>query len=146
VPAPAPAAAAPPAGGALPALRARRALLAEDNDINALLVRKMLERLGWQVERVASGGAAVEAAERGGFGVALMDVQMPGMDGYEATRRIRAREATAGGHLQIIALTANAMKGDEELCRKAGMDLYVPKPIGLEALRAALEAAQGAAG
>ena len=133
-------------GGGLPALRPRRALLAEDNDINALLVRKMLERLGWQVERVASGGAVVEAAERGGVAVVLMDVQMPGMDGYEATRRIRAREATAGGHVQIIALTANAMKGDEELCKAAGMDLYLPKPIGVEALKAALEAAFSAEG
>jgi PAS domain S-box-containing protein len=144
-PAAPPAAAPAPDGGGL-ALRPRRALLAEDNDINALLVRKMVERLGWQVERVASGGAAVEAVERGGFTVVLMDVQMPGMDGYEATRRIRAREATAGGHLPIIALTANAMKGDEELCKEAGMDQYVPKPIGLEALRVALEAAWSARG
>ena len=131
------AAPSPPPAPASP----RRALLAEDNDINALLARKMIERLGWQVERVASGAAAVERARQGDFEAVLMDVQMPLMDGYEATRRIRAHEGRLRRRVPIIALTANAMKGDEELCLQAGMDLYVPKPIGLEPLRVALEAA-----
>jgi CheY-like chemotaxis protein len=116
----------------------RLALVAEDNDINALLARKMLERLGWKVERVATGAAAVERSEAARFQLVLMDVQMPVMDGYEATRRIRAREAEFGGHLPIVALTANAMKGDEEVCRQAGMDRYVTKPIQAEALELAI--------
>jgi PAS domain S-box-containing protein len=116
-------------------------LLAEDNDINALLARKMVERLGWRAERVATGKAAVERLAEAPFDAVLMDVQMPEMDGYEATRRIRDREAAVGGHVPIIALTANAMKGDEQLCLQAGMDLYVAKPLQLEALKAALERA-----
>jgi two-component system, sensor histidine kinase and response regulator len=123
--------------------RPRLALLAEDNDINALLARKLIERLGWKVERVDSGVAAVEKLELGGYDVVLMDVQMPLMDGYEATRRIRAREAKSGEHVPIVALTANVMKGDEELCRAAGMDLYVAKPIHLEELKVALDASLG---
>ncbi len=118
------------------------ALLAEDNDINALLARKMLERLGWKVERVSNGLRAVEKLRAGRYDVVLMDVQMPEMDGYEATRMVRDREQIAGrARTPIIALTANAMKGDEVRCQEAGMDLYVAKPLSLESLRTALDAA-----
>jgi len=118
------------------------ALLAEDNDINALLARKMLERLGWRVERVANGQQAVDKLEKLRFDAVLMDVQMPTMDGYEATQRVREREqSTSRPRAPIIALTANAMKGDEVRCVQAGMDLYLAKPLSLEALKTALDAA-----
>ena len=75
------------------------------------------------------GGGAVEAVETGQFDVVLMDIQMPGMDGFEATAAIRAKEKIRGGHIPIIALTAHALKGDEEDCITSGMDGYVSKPI-----------------
>jgi len=118
------------------------ALLAEDNDINALLARKMLEKLGWRVERVANGAQAVQKLEAGRYDAVLMDVQMPTMDGYEATHHVRDREqADKLPRVPIVALTANAMKGDEVRCLQAGMDLYLTKPLGLEALRTAMNQA-----
>jgi CheY-like chemotaxis protein len=105
-------------------------LLAEDNEVNRMLAAKLLTKRGHTFVAVGDGREAVEALEAGGeFDVVLMDVQMPVMDGFEATAAIRAREAEHGGHLPIVALTAHAMKGDLERCLAAGMDAYVSKPI-----------------
>ena len=111
-----------------------RILLAEDNRVNRFLAVRLLEKAGHQVQTAANGEAAIAALAQGGFDLALMDLQMPEMDGFEATARIRERERGAGGHLPIIALTANAMVGDEERCRQAGMDGYVSKPIDIARL------------
>ena len=113
-------------------------LLAEDNVINQRLVMRLLEKQGHTVEVVSNGREALAAVVRRPFDLVLMDVQMPEMDGLEATAAIRAQERQKGQHLPIIALTANAMKGDAEVCLAAGMDDYVSKPIKIEALRAAL--------
>ena len=109
--------------------RVLRILLAEDNPVNQLLVVKMLEKRGHSVAVTANGREALAALEAGDFDAALMDVQMPEMDGFEATAQIRKREAETGGHLPIIALTAHAMRGDRERCLNAGMDGYLSKPI-----------------
>jgi CheY-like chemotaxis protein len=110
------------------ALVRRRVLLAEDNPINARLATRLLEKLGQDVRHCGNGREAVEAFGRGDVDVILMDVQMPELDGLEATRQIRARELGAS-HVPIIALTANAMKGDDQLCFDAGMDAYLTKPL-----------------
>jgi CheY-like chemotaxis protein len=95
-----------------------------------MLAAKLLTKRGHTYVAVNDGREAVAALEAGGtFDVVLMDVQMPVMDGFEATAAIRAREAGTGGHLPIVALTAHAMKGDLERCLDAGMDAYVSKPI-----------------
>jgi PAS domain S-box-containing protein len=113
-----------------------RVLLAEDNPVNQKLAITLLQNQGHGVEVVADGEAALAALERELFDVVLMDVQMPGMDGLEATRRIRAREGS-GPHIPIIAMTAYAMKGDRERCLAAGMSDYLAKPIhGTDLLRA----------
>jgi signal transduction histidine kinase/DNA-binding response OmpR family regulator len=117
-----------------------RVLLAEDNPINQKVELRMLERVGYRADAVANGLEALEALERRAYDVVLMDVQMPEMDGLEATRRLRARSAGTG-RPQVIAMTANAMEGDREACLAAGMDDYVAKPVRLEALAAALERA-----
>jgi two-component system, sensor histidine kinase and response regulator len=130
-----PSALAPP--GRAPALRV---LLAEDNLVNQKLAVRLLERQGHRVTVVPNGReaveiiAAAEAGEREAFDVVLMDVQMPEMDGLEATRAIRLRERSTGRRLPIVALTAHAMKGDEEKCLAAGMDAYLAKPIRAEEL------------
>jgi signal transduction histidine kinase/CheY-like chemotaxis protein len=113
-------------------------LLAEDNDINRKLAITLLERQGWRVFAVHDGDQAVKAVERGGFDLVLMDVQMPVMDGLEATRRIRALPAPAG-RIPVIGLTAHAMKEDRDRCLAAGMDHYVSKPVSPHALYAAIE-------
>jgi signal transduction histidine kinase/ligand-binding sensor domain-containing protein/ActR/RegA family two-component response regulator len=113
-----------------------RVLVAEDNLVNQRLIARLLQKWGHQVTIVASGEQAVEATVASPFDVVLMDVQMPGMDGFEATQAIRAREAATGGrHLTIIAITAHAMKGDRERCLEAGMDAYVSKPVEAAELR-----------
>jgi signal transduction histidine kinase/CheY-like chemotaxis protein len=120
-----------------PPPRPLRVLLAEDNEVNAQLTAAMLQRLGHTVRVVRDGRAAVDAVADGGFELVLMDVSMPVLDGLEATRAIRARERENGGNerIAIVALTANAMKGDDLLCLSAGMDAYLPKPVTVEALR-----------
>jgi PAS domain S-box-containing protein len=112
-------------------------LVVEDNRINQQVLTAMLENMGHVVHMAGNGDAAVEAFEPGFFDVVFMDVQMPNMDGYEATGRIRKIEA-GKSHVPIIAVTANAMKGDREVCIEAGMDDYIPKPIDPNALRAAI--------
>ncbi len=111
-----------------------RILLAEDNLINQRLARYTLERQGHRVVVAATGPEALAALEREPFDLVLMDVQMPEMDGLEATATIRRREEGTGKHMPIIALTAHAMKGDRERCLEAGMDGYVSKPIEADAL------------
>jgi signal transduction histidine kinase/CheY-like chemotaxis protein len=116
---------------AMPALRI---LLAEDNAVNRFLATRLLEKQGHHVTPVLNGRDAAAAVEREPFDVVLMDFQMPEMDGLEATRVIRAREHASGGRVPIIALTANAMVGDEERGIEAGMDGYVSKPIDIDKL------------
>ncbi len=113
-----------------------RVLIAEDNAVNVKVAAGMLARLGYQVSVAANGREALEALEREPFDVVLMDCQMPEVDGFEATRRIRQR-CPSGGPV-VIALTANALAEDRERCLAAGMDDYIAKPFGLEALAACL--------
>jgi signal transduction histidine kinase/CheY-like chemotaxis protein len=119
-----------------------RILMAEDNTVNQLVARKLLERRGHTVTVAGNGREALNLFDARRFDLVLMDVQMPDMDGFEATTALRAREAQAGGHIPIIAMTAHAMKGDQQRCLDAGMDAYVTKPIKPSALFAAIEAAR----
>src|ERR1700676_3058616 len=126
------------------ALRAQRArdrnriLLAEDNIVNQKVALRFLEKLDFRVDVVADGHAVIAAWESGNFDLILMDCQMPKMDGYAATREIRKLEQ-GEAHIPIVALTAHAMKGDEEKCRAAGMDDYLTKPIDRAKLEACLD-------
>ncbi|CAN7442481.1 response regulator [Phenylobacterium sp. LjRoot225] len=104
-------------------------LVAEDNAINQRVAQRLLERRGHRVEIVDDGAKAVEAVAGDGFDLVLMDVQMPVMDGFQATAAIRAAEMQTGAHIPIVAMTANAMRGDRERCLAAGMDGYVAKPL-----------------
>jgi CheY-like chemotaxis protein len=113
-----------------------RILLAEDNIVNQKLALRLLEGLGYRAELAANGIEVIEALERQRFDVILMDVQMPEMDGLDATREIVRR--WGADRPRIIAMTANAMQGDKEICIEAGMDDYVGKPIRIEELVAAL--------
>ena len=112
-----------------PHLSGLNVLVAEDGDANQRLVKALLEKQGVHVTIANDGSVAVEAWREGHFDIILMDVQMPFMDGLEATAIIRAEEASIGQHIPIIALTARAMKGDRELCLQAGMDGYLSKPM-----------------
>jgi two-component system sensor histidine kinase/response regulator len=109
--------------------RAMHILLAEDNSVNQRLATRLLEKRGHQVIVAGNGREALSALENHAFDLILMDIQMPEMDGMEATAKIREKEELAGGHMPIVALTAHAMKGDEEMCLAAGMDDYLSKPI-----------------
>jgi signal transduction histidine kinase/ActR/RegA family two-component response regulator len=109
-------------------------LLAEDNRVNQFLTVRLLEKEGHRVEVVVNGHAALAALDADNFDLALMDLQMPEMDGFETTAIIRERERASGRHLPIIALTANAMVGDAERCFEAGMDGYVSKPVDVRRL------------
>jgi two-component system, sensor histidine kinase and response regulator len=106
-----------------------RILLVEDNAVNRLVATRLLEKGGYRVVVAENGREAVDLAQRGGIQLVLMDVQMPEMDGFEATQAIRNRERVTGAHLPIVAMTAHAMKGDRERCLAAGMDDYLTKPI-----------------
>jgi CheY-like chemotaxis protein len=111
-----------------------RILLADDNPVNQLLAVRLLESRGYQVSAVANGREAVDAAAARDFDLILMDVQMPAMDGFEATRLLREREQSGARRVPIIAMTANAMRGDREQCLAAGMTGYLSKPIRPEEL------------
>jgi signal transduction histidine kinase/CheY-like chemotaxis protein/HPt (histidine-containing phosphotransfer) domain-containing protein len=122
-------------------LRPLHILLAEDNAVNRKIAVGMLEKRGHSVVSAENGKAALGALESGGerqFDLILMDVQMPEMDGFEATALIREKEKSTGGHIPIIALTAHAMKGDREACLNAGMDGYLSKPLNSEELLMAM--------
>jgi two-component system, sensor histidine kinase and response regulator len=106
-----------------------RILLVEDNAVNQILALRMLEKRGHTVTVAANGKEALEVLGKNAFQLVFMDVQMPVMDGLEATRAIRARESGSGVHVPIVAMTAHAMVGDEDRCREAGMDGYLSKPI-----------------
>jgi two-component system, sensor histidine kinase and response regulator len=116
-----------------------RILLTEDNAINQRVATGLLSRRGHHVEIANNGREALDWLARESFDVVLMDVQMPIMDGFEATRSVRDAEAVRGGHIPIIAMTAHAMAGDRERCLECGMDDYVAKPIDATALMHAIE-------
>ncbi len=146
-PAPTPAAADsgnPDLRAALPqadSVTGARILVAEDNPVNQLLARRLLEKRGWRVSTVDNGAAAVNHWREGEIDLILMDIQMPQMDGLAATREIRRQEAQEKRALAtpIVALTAHAFKDDEEHCLAAGMDAYLSKPIAAEKLYAVCE-------
>lgn len=120
-------------------IRSLRILLAEDNLVNQKVAIGLLSKHGHEVVVAANGKEAVEVWEMGDHEVILMDVQMPEMDGVEATKAVRAKENGTGNRIPIIAMTANAMKGDREACLAAGMDDYVSKPVKPDDLYATLE-------
>jgi two-component system sensor histidine kinase/response regulator len=109
-------------------------LLAEDNVVNQKLATRLLEKMGHRVTLAGDGAAAVRAHAAGTFDLILMDVQMPEMNGLEATSHIRAREVRSGERVPIVALTAHAMQGDRDRCLAAGMDDYLSKPLNAAAL------------
>jgi PAS domain S-box-containing protein len=134
------------AGDTQPAALARkgpngpfRILLAEDNVVNQRLVFAALRKQGHDIEVATNGHEVLAAIDRTAFDLILMDVQMPHMDGLEATAAIRETERKSQGHMPIIAMTAHAMKGDMERCLDAGMDDYLTKPVDLERLREAVQ-------
>ncbi len=115
-------------------------LVVEDNHVNQVLIKRQLSKLGYQHDLATSGEEALELlAKPHAYELILMDCQMPHMDGYECTRKLRKLEQNTGKHLAIIALTANAMKGDRELCIEAGMDDYLSKPVMVEVLKTKLD-------
>jgi PAS domain S-box-containing protein len=116
------------------ATRPLRILLAEDNIVNQRLAIGLLEKMGHQVTVACTGNEAVTFTEKDAYDLVLMDVQMPDMDGLEATQLIRQREATTGGHIPIIAMTAHAMDSDRQRCLDVGMDDYLSKPIRTQEL------------
>ncbi|MCC7418672.1 MAG: response regulator [Planctomycetaceae bacterium] len=120
-----------------------RILLAEDNVVNQRLAQGLLEPRGHLLTIVGNGEEAVRAWEAGAFDLILMDVQMPAMDGLDATRTIRRREATLGTHIPIVAMTAHAIKGDRERCLEAGMDEYIAKPVRPRELYSLLQRLMG---
>jgi two-component system CheB/CheR fusion protein len=118
----------------MPATARARVLVAEDNIINQRIAQSLLTKRGHTVKVVNNGREALDALEQESFDVVLMDVQMPDMDGFEATAAIRERERATGGRVRIVAMTAHAMHGDRERCIAAGMDDYISKPIDQERL------------
>jgi CheY-like chemotaxis protein len=118
-----------------------RILLAEDNLVNQRLAQLMLERLGHGADVVSTGAEAVTAATQLPYDIILMDLQMPMMDGLEATRRIRT-SVLPQPQPRIVAMTANAMPGDRERCLSAGMDDYISKPINLAEIARVLKSCQ----
>ena len=139
---------APPAEPAAPRPAPRRSardgarvLVVEDHPVNRLLAVRLLERLGCIVDVAVNGVEAVEMSGTCDYAAIFMDCQMPELDGYEATARIRRREHEGGDHVQIVAMTANTMEGDRQRCIASGMDDYVPKPLHAEELELALRRA-----
>ncbi|MDF1554316.1 MAG: MASE3 domain-containing protein [Deferrisomatales bacterium] len=118
----------------LPSQAPAHVLLAEDNEINQALTEALLRKRGWTVTSVQDGRMALEVLRTGTFDVVLMDVQMPAMDGLEATRLLRERESGGDRRVPVVGLTAHAMKGDRERCLTAGMDDYLSKPVDPEEL------------
>jgi CheY-like chemotaxis protein len=121
-----------------------RVLLVEDNAVNQEIGLAMLQSIGCEVDLAADGREAIDATQARAYDLVLMDCQIPEVDGFEATRAIRARESSSGGkapnrRLTIVALTANAMQGDREQCVAAGMDDYLSKPFTARQLRAMLQ-------
>ncbi len=129
-----------------PVVRLMNVLVVEDGRVNQLVASKFLEERGHSVKVVENGREAIEAVRCEKFDAILMDVHMPEMNGYQATATIRQIEARIGGHVPIIAMTANALKGDREQCLRSGMDGYVSKPVhAVELLRAVERYADGRA-
>ena len=112
-------------------------LVVEDYPINQEITKELLEMMGCDVDVVDSGAEALEAFRRNSYDLIIMDIQMPEMDGYEATKEIRRIEGTTK-HVPIVALTANALQGDREKCLSAGMDEYISKPFRAAELEAVL--------
>jgi CheY-like chemotaxis protein/HPt (histidine-containing phosphotransfer) domain-containing protein len=124
-------------------LRPLRILLAEDSVVNQRLAVALLKKWHHEVAIAGNGREALDALEREPFDLVVMDVQMPEMDGLEATAAIRAREQETGGHIPIVAMTAHAMKGDRQRCLDAGMDGYVAKPVRARELYEMIESFAG---
>ncbi|MGZ4838630.1 MAG: response regulator [Terriglobales bacterium] len=119
-----------------------RILVAEDNLVNQTLIVRLLERMGHEVLLAHNGREALELSAGAGLDVIFMDVQMPEMDGYEATAAIRERERGGGLHTRIVAMTAHALTGDRERCLAAGMDGYIAKPLGMSELQREIDEAR----
>ena len=114
--------------------RSLKILVAEDNSVNQKLITRLLEKRGHRVTLASNGVQALAALEKAPYDLVLMDVQMPGMDGLEATTLLRAREKASGEHQAVVAMTALVMKGDRDRCMAAGMDGYLSKPIAPQEL------------
>ena len=127
--------AAPQTSRVTPVPKPLRVLLAEDDPVNASMTAALLRKLGHAVQIVGNGQECVDVSSQGQTDLILMDVHMPVLDGLKATGVIREREKTTRRHLPIVALTANAMKGDDIMCLSAGMDAYLPKPVTVSALK-----------
>ncbi|MBT3352014.1 MAG: transporter substrate-binding domain-containing protein, partial [Nitrospinaceae bacterium] len=121
-----------------PSIISARLLVVEDNQVNQMVAKEILEKYGCRVDIAGDGKEALEQMKILPYDAVLMDCLMPVMDGYEATRQIRRKEQSKGDHIPIIAMTANAMKGDREKCLEAGMDDYVSKPVNPDKLLKAL--------
>ncbi|HHS12334.1 MAG TPA: PAS domain S-box protein [bacterium] len=128
-----------PIQGGSDGLKPCQILLAEDNEINRNLAEALLKKRGWTVRAAADGEEAVILWRKYSFDLILMDVQMPGMDGYEATQMIRREEESLGVHTPIVAMTAHVMKGDRERCLESGMDDYISKPMKARSLYETVE-------
>lgn len=126
-------------GGKAPVSSALRVLLVEDNLVNQRVAQRMLERLGYDPVVAGNGQEALDRLQAGPFDLVLMDCQMPVLDGYEATRRLREREAGGRRRTAVIAMTAHAMETDRHKCLAAGMDDFISKPVQIERLRQVLE-------
>jgi CheY-like chemotaxis protein len=122
-----------------PASAPRSILLVEDDEVSRTLISALLAQRGHTVTLAGSGPEALSLIEHGAFDVALMDVQMPGLDGLQTAAAIRNLERVIGGHIPIVAVTANAMKGDRERCLEAGMDAYLSKPFQTNDLIACID-------
>ncbi|MBY0369777.1 response regulator, partial [bacterium] len=123
--------------------RPMKVLVVDDNRMNQILAERMLKKLGHSVVSVDGGPEALRELQEKTFDLVLMDCQMPGMDGFEATRVIRQRERKTGAYTMIVALTANASREDEALCLKSGMDAFCSKPITVSKLQSGIELALG---